>query len=322
MAGALRYPLLLCVAVILVSGLPGCGEGSRDDTESRPPEPAPQAAAPVREEALPTADLPGSSAKASTSEGNASQRSSSVKIVHVFVALCDNKHQGIVRVNAELGNGQEPRTNLYWGAMYGVRTFFSRSPNWESLRVEGPDGRPYVLERVAMASGGTEQRVIVVADAYDGARMKEALKDFLDAASGGLKSEVLIEREGRRARVPAGGASDLVCFVGHNGLMDVTLDEFPVRRGAAGPAEAIVLACRSRDFFEGPLRRAGCRLLLGTTGLMAPEAYTLDAAIRSWAAGAPPETVRADAAKAYAEYQRIAESAAVRLFAAGRTGGG
>jgi hypothetical protein len=46
------------------------------------------------------------------------------RVVHAFVALCDNKHQGIVPVPAILGNDDDPKNNLYWGAMYGVKTFF------------------------------------------------------------------------------------------------------------------------------------------------------------------------------------------------------
>jgi len=57
--------------------------------------------------------------------------SRSLKVVHVFVALCDNEHQGIVPVRAELGNGRDPRTNLYWGAMYGVKTYFSRTSSMQ-----------------------------------------------------------------------------------------------------------------------------------------------------------------------------------------------
>jgi len=34
----------------------------------------------------------------------------------VFVALADNFNQGIVPVSAKLGNGDNPKTNLYWGA--------------------------------------------------------------------------------------------------------------------------------------------------------------------------------------------------------------
>ena len=38
------------------------------------------------------------------------------RVVHVFVALCDNEHQGIVPVPARIGNGEDPDNNLYWGA--------------------------------------------------------------------------------------------------------------------------------------------------------------------------------------------------------------
>jgi len=41
-------------------------------------------------------------------------------VAHVVVALCDNVHQGIVPVPRALGNGQDPSSNLYWGARYGV----------------------------------------------------------------------------------------------------------------------------------------------------------------------------------------------------------
>ena len=41
--------------------------------------------------------------------------------VHVTVALCDNATQGMVPVPAAIGDGDDPRTNLYWGARYGVK---------------------------------------------------------------------------------------------------------------------------------------------------------------------------------------------------------
>ncbi len=48
----------------------------------------------------------------------------SYRTIHIFVALCDNKNQGIVPVPPILGNGEDPKNNLYWGALYGVKTFF------------------------------------------------------------------------------------------------------------------------------------------------------------------------------------------------------
>lgn len=35
------------------------------------------------------------------------------KTIHVLVALCDNKYQGIVPVPEKIGNGQDPDQNLY-----------------------------------------------------------------------------------------------------------------------------------------------------------------------------------------------------------------
>ena len=51
---------------------------------------------------------------------------STYKSIHIFVALCDNENQGIVKVPASIGNGQKPSTNLYWGCGYGIKTFFKK----------------------------------------------------------------------------------------------------------------------------------------------------------------------------------------------------
>ena len=72
------------------------------------------------------------------------------------------------------------------------------------------------------------------------------------------------------------------------------------------------------SYFSGPLTECGCPLLLGATGNMAPEAYTLDAALRSWAAGQAPQQIRQDAARSYAKYQRCSQLAAMRLFTGGQ----
>lgn len=37
-------------------------------------------------------------------------------VIYTIVALCDNKHQGIVPVSPKLGNGNDFSNNLYWGA--------------------------------------------------------------------------------------------------------------------------------------------------------------------------------------------------------------
>jgi len=57
--------------------------------------------------------------------------------------------------------------------------------------------------------------------------------------------------------------------------------------------------------------------LLWTTGLMAPEAYTLKSALDGWIAGDNAESIRRRAAQAYNKYQKCGERAAAKLFATG-----
>lgn len=233
------------------------------------------------------------------------------RTVHIFVALADNQHQGIVPVPAALGNGDDPARNLYWGAAYGVRTFFRRSQEWqEAFRHE----KPYrvVLERSVFEH--RTQRVLIVADAYRGSEIKQAMADFLRAAAG------IRLHQDEPPSVCTGGIvscppddSDLVVYVGHNGLMDFQLTmDFA---DAAGPSRsAIVLACASRAFFRDLLRQSGATPLLWTNGLMAPEAYTLKGALDGWIAQESNEQIRKRAAEAYAKYQKCSNTAALKLF--------
>jgi hypothetical protein len=230
----------------------------------------------------------------------------------VFVALCDNDHQHIVPVPRHLGNGASPNTNLYWGAQFGVRSYFSRSRDWTRVKHEGPVPVG-VLERAvfvaALPISGQSARVYVVADAWDGSRIRGTIGAFLEAAAGRRTETIRVDSRSLRA----GGAAHVVAFVGHDGLMDFDPPAIPA--GDAEPARAaIVLACASESYFGPLLRRAQAYPLLLTTGLMAPEAYTLDAALSAWFAGAQPDAVVRAAARAYGSYQHCGREAARRLF--------
>jgi len=238
-------------------------------------------------------------------------------VAHVVVALCDNAHQGIVPVPASLGNGRDPASNLYWGARYGVRTYFKLSGRWQVLKSVRPSDRR-ILDRVVFF-GTIERRkvqvpVYVVADAWDGAEIGAALEAFQAVAAGHSPEAVRIQNGAHEVTFDAGGASHLVAFVGHNGLMDLTLKDPEPARVGAPPVASVVLACASKPFFLDRLLRAGSSPLMLTTGLMAPEAYTLDAVLRSWSAGETPEKIRDAAAGAYDKFQRCGLNAARRLF--------
>ena len=100
----------------------------------------------------------------------------SITTIHTFVALCDNENQGIYPVSKDLGNGQSPRLNLYWGALYGVKTHFRKSSSdWTYIKSEKVDS--IVLERVFFKH--KVKNVYLIADAYDGRYIKKCTDDFL-----------------------------------------------------------------------------------------------------------------------------------------------
>ena len=232
---------------------------------------------------------------------------SQIKTIHVFVALCDNQNQGIVPVPESLGNGQDPKNNLYWGAMFGVKSFFRyKSEDWEYLGVQAQKN-PKILERILFKHKSKE--VYLIADAYDGLHIRTAVEDFLLAANHQKGSSTEYNGKG----LNLGGTADLVAFVGHDGLMDFDVDlNYLIKEKKS--KSTIVLACASRDYFGPQLQKAGATPLLGTTNLMAPEAYTLEAALAGWLKGETGAQIHERAAQAYNRYQKCGIKGARNLF--------
>ncbi|MBN1274365.1 MAG: hypothetical protein JXB26_19055 [Candidatus Aminicenantes bacterium] len=238
---------------------------------------------------------------------------SPVRTIHVFVALCDNQHQGIVQVPAFLGNGDDPARNLYWGALYGVKTRLKKNRDWKLLSCLEDESED-ILERCVFKHA--KENIFCVADAYRGKSIKRALMDFIGASAGRSKKKAHIKAGGNMLTIPCGGSSHLVCYLGHNGLMDFSLDVLPEKQDAE-ERDAVILACASKSFFSHPLKIAGAQPLLWTTGLLAPEAYILEAVFAGWTAGEKAEDIVFRAAKAYARYQGCSLRAAQHLFTTG-----
>jgi hypothetical protein len=233
------------------------------------------------------------------------------RVVHVFVALADNQHQGIVPVPAAIGNGDDPARNLYWGAGGGVKTFFARSREWQVISCTNLP-HPPVLERCIFKYRTAD--VYLVADAYQGVQIRQATIDFLNAAAGGPVTKIITAD--LEVELDAGGAADVIAYVGHDGLMDFSLPVFPHNQ-AESRREAIILACASKQYFTKAIRASGATPLLWTTNLMAPEAYTLKAALDGWIAKESAEQIRQRAAEAYSHYQKCSVKAARRLLVSG-----
>jgi hypothetical protein len=232
----------------------------------------------------------------------------SVKTIHVRVALCDNKYQGIVPVPAKMGNGQDPANNLYWGWGYGVKTHFKKSGEWQlvSTRKE----KYPVLERLVFRH--RTENYYLVADAYDGQYMKDCIIDFLNGCAGKTSDTLHV---GSKA-IGINGNARLLSFIGHNGLMDFKLPETPANKDGK-QRDCIILACASKPYFAAAIKKANASPILWTTNLMGPEAYTLHDALSVYVKKGSTILLREKAAAAYAKYTKCSLNAAKRLLVTG-----
>ncbi len=238
-------------------------------------------------------------------------------VAQVIVCLADNRYQGIAPLSPELGNGQIPSTNLYWGAKYGVKTFLTEKAGWEVVdtpRVIRPGMLKSVVLKKGIRRGLLKHDVYLVAEVWEGEAIKAATKRFLALAAGDSVTTVAVKKDDKTMRLPAGGAADIVAYVGHNGLMDFTLDSLPVQNADALPRSAIILANATKPYFQKYMAATGAHVLLWTTGVISPGAFTLDAALESWIHGDNTDEVLDNVAETYSKYEDCAVKAARSLF--------
>jgi len=232
------------------------------------------------------------------------------KTIHIFVALCDNINQGIDPVPEKLGNGQDPKNNLYWGAMYGIKSYFKyRTEEWKLISSPKSENS-CVLERLLFKHKTKD--VYILAEAYNGLNIKNCTEDFLKSSNGQHHISII---DGE-STLQFGGKSDLVSYVGHDGLMDfeIKLNYNPV---STTKRDVIILACYSKNYFSQNVKNAGANPILWTTNLMAPEAYSLKAAIDGWILNESNSEIEERAAQAYKRYQKCSLIGARNLFTTG-----
>jgi hypothetical protein len=227
------------------------------------------------------------------------------KTIHVFVALCDNKYQGIVPVPKSIGNGQDANTNLYWGCSNGIRAYFKKSKEWKLLKaIKMNDVK---LERLVFKH--ISKKYYLVADAYDGQYIKKCTIDFLNSTAGLVKDTLHINNK----IIGIAGNSRLTTYIGHNGLMDFQLPNNFVNEDKKN-RDCIILACISKKYFTPYLQTAKANPVLLTTGLMCPEAYTLHDTLTGYVKGEDKNEMRERAALAYTRYQKCSLKASKNLL--------
>ena len=246
-------------------------------------------------------------------------------VAHISVALADNKYQWIARVPDKIGNGQQPQNNLYWGALYGLKTFLTKKKRWKLTPATSTKDKA-ILERIVLLKtftiiNGKKTDFYVVADAWDGKTINKAVEKFAAHASGNTPETITINN----TKVHAGSNAHLIGYIGHDILMDYnlsdnnTLTEMPklnsIHPQKDNPAKStIVLACQSNRYFKEKLLYWNVNPLILTNSNMAPEAYTVDAILNSFAKQATAKQIHESAAQAYNKYQKCGINSARKLF--------
>jgi hypothetical protein len=186
--------------------------------------------------------------------------------VKVFVALWDSP----------------PKSDLYWGMKYGIKTYFSNDADWEPVKTIKPGTK--IQERILFFNRNLN--LYVDAMAYHSDSIKTAITEFVEYTY-------------------QADTNELVIYAGHDGLMDFDIEVKP----KTNRCDAMVFSCVS-DYYFSPY----VNMCLSTNTLMAPEAYVVMAAIESWAAGDNENQIRKKTAKAYAKYQGCTISEAEATF--------
>jgi hypothetical protein len=230
-------------------------------------------------------------------------------VVQVHVPLCDNS---VTRCgNAKLGDGNQPSTNLYWATTPGFGKWFERrGTGWTRLllatdpEATGDDDvlelRVYRQSIAAAASWrkrGAPRRfdVVLVIHAWRGTAIDRALDAYArDASQATPRSITLADG----STLAAGGAAQLVAFVGHNRLMDLDAYAWPEPGEVA--KGTIAIACHTAAYMKREVSAATRVPLLMTTDFLFSNAAPLEASVLAFARGEGYAAIRRTAAQAYA----------------------
>lgn len=233
------------------------------------------------------------------------------KIIHLFVALCDNKTQGIAPVGKTIGDGDKPDANLYWGCSDGAQKIFTKSHYWKKLETHKPqelDPSSPVMRRIIFQH--TKNKTLLITDAYQGSQMKQCLTDYLNTTTGSYQPNITVKTLDKKITI--GAKSHLTAYIGHNGLMEHQI----ITTKAPNPPtlDTITLCCISDSYFKPYFSKTNTRPILQTKSLMYPGAFILHDVLEGWFRNEPLDQLRTRAAKAYAKNQKISIASGYSIF--------
>ena len=236
-------------------------------------------------------------------------------VVQAHVALCDNH---IIECgNARLGDGDDLERNLYWATTGGLRGWFERRGSGWRLAARHRGARTEILEELVFTRRVTPTEawrargvvapfdVYVVAEAWSGMKIDAALDAYVGDLFG---DEARVVDVGAAGKLAAGGAAQVVAYVGHNRWMDREAFDWPAiaRRHGAGhrPKGTMAVACASADYLAREISAPARVPLLMTADLLFAGSMSLEGAVRAFADGESYAAIRVAAARAYADEEK------------------
>lgn len=217
-------------------------------------------------------------------------------VVHAYIPLCDNIHQGIIPTSSSLGDGMNLKTNLYWATSGGTKAYFKKQNDWV-LVYDAFDIDSNVLERLIFKKIYPNSTVYFVADAYRGDRMEVCVNDYLAAISVNHLDTILTSTTDT---VLAAGHSDLIIFNGHNGVMDyINIKPWPNKTNKR--TDIVMNSCVSYGYLQEEFMLAGGYPLVRSKSLLYPGAYVLEQIINDWVLGKDEKTICLNAGRTYCE---------------------
>lgn len=228
-------------------------------------------------------------------------------VAEVHVPLCDNSiiHCG----NPKLGDGDNPDTNLYWSTTPGFGEWFTRrGGGWKRVahKRDGGDIVAIDVYRRTMTTPAAWRKrgapatyeLDIAIHGWRGKSIDAALKAYASDVSNGPARDVALD-DG--TTLHAGGAAQLVAWVGHNRLMD--LDTYAWPKAGAKVTGTIAIACETAAYMENEVAGPTRVPLLMTRDLLFSNAAPFEATLLAFATGGDYTQMRADATVAYAAVQ-------------------
>jgi hypothetical protein len=132
-----------------------------------------------------------------------------------------------------------------------------------------------------------------------GTAIDRALATYAQDISGGATRTVKLDGG---ATLDGGSAAQLVAWVGHNRLMDLSSFDWP--KPATTKQGTIAIACHTAAYMEESVSAEARVPLLMTRDFLFANAAPLEAAVLAFASGGGYAAIRNDAATAYAGVQK------------------